>query len=165
MKIEFISNSPNWLKGNLGDAISATANANGFTVLGAIASGFNWDRDIISSAAEECNKSGQVVIVNQLTPTLLLVPKTRSNTSVSEITKDLIAAANALGLKKLNFTHYVLVLNRLPKNEITEVLTYLLNPNLVTTLETIYWDIDSRYENELKHIYNRLIGNEKRLML
>jgi hypothetical protein len=91
----------------------------------------------------------------------LLVPKTRANISVCEVTKDLVDASNALGLKKLNFTHYVTVLNRLPKNEIIEILTYLLNPNLVTTIETIYWDIDSRYKNELNEIYKRLTINEK----
>lgn len=159
MKIEFISNPPKWLKENLGDAISATANADGFTVLGAIASGFNWDRNILNHAADECNKSGQVVIVNQLKPTLLLVPKTRANMNVSAVTKDLIDAANALGLKKLNFTHYLLVLNKLPKNEITEILTYLLNPNLVTTLETIYWDIDTRYKAEINSIYEKIANN------
>lgn len=156
MKIEFLSNTQTWLNDNFSGAISATANANGFTNLGAIASRFNWDDDLIKRAAEDCNKSGQVIIVDQLTPTLLLVPKTFATTRVVEITKDLVDAANALGLKELRFTHYVLVLNKLPKNEITEILKYLLNPNLNTTVEKIYWDIDKKVADELNSIYENI---------
>ena len=175
MKIEFIPNVRTSLEIQWGGcwyaykaptqtAISATANANGYTLLKAYARAFGWDYDLIEAAANDCNEKGQVAILAHVQPTLLLVPKTKANKSVFEITKDLIEAVNALGLKELHFTHYGFVQNKLPKNEVAEILTFLLNPKLATTLETVYWDIDTRVAKELKLLYAnmryKLVSNE-----
>jgi hypothetical protein len=153
MKIEFLTGSRDWLKNNLGDAISATA-SNGFTVLGAISSKFNWDANLIDEAINKCNELEKVLIVNQVSPTLLLVPKTRGEKSVEGILMGLIDASNSLELKELRFSHYASLSNKLPRNEITEIIKFLSNPNLKTTLEKIYWDIDEEFKNQVEEIYN-----------
>ena len=155
MKIEFIPNPRTALEIEWGGchyaykapqqtAISATANANGYTLLNAYARAFDWDLKLIEAAANDCNSRGQVAVLKQLQPTLLLVPKTKADKSVYEITKDLVDAVNELGLSELHFTHYGFIQGKMPKNEITEILNYLLNPKLATTLKTVYWAIDTR---------------------
>lgn len=146
------------MKEKLVDAVSATAN-NGFTTLGAISSRLNWVAELIDEAIEQCNKQAQVVIVSEIQPTLLLVPKTRADKSVIELIRDLVDASNELRIKDLRFTHYACLFHKLPVNEITEILLFLLNPNLKTSIEKIYWDIDSKFESEIKDIYNNIASS------
>ncbi len=57
---------------------------------------------------------------------------------------------------------YGFVQSKLPKNEVAGILIFLLTPKLNTTLETVYWDIDTRVAKELKLLYSSLneIGTE-----
>ena len=62
------------------DTISATANADGgFTTLTAIRGRYGWSDELIKKASKECNLAGEVAIVTEVKPTLLLVPKTNGN--------------------------------------------------------------------------------------
>ena len=115
------------------DAISATANTRGFTPLTAIVRWYQWDRELIQKAAEECNLLNKVIIVEQVKPTLLLVPKTREVSDVARLSENLIESASQLDCKILHFTHFGFTQGRYPALEtqtIMLVLGYYTNPSV-----------------------------------
>ena len=115
------------------DAISATANARGFTPLTAIVRLYRWDRELIKKAAGKCNLLNEVVIVDEVTPTLLLVPRGREVSQVARLTENLIESASQLDCKILHFTHFGFTQGRYPTQEtqtIMRVLGYYTNPSV-----------------------------------
>jgi hypothetical protein len=56
-------------------------------------------------------------------------------------------------LKNLHFTHYRFVQNKLPKDEIYEILSVMMSPLLNSTLEKVIWDIDVRQEDNMETMY------------
>ena len=81
------------------DGISATANTEGFTPLTSIANAYDWDRNLIKQATHECNSKSQIAIVEQVKPTLFLVPKTKGDSDTEFLIKDLISAINEMKIE------------------------------------------------------------------
>jgi len=137
--------------------ISATANWNGFTPLNAVARSYGWDYDLIEAAAKACNESGEVAVITQLNPFLLLVPKTNNDKNLKSLFVDLIEAVNSLGVEELHLTHFGFVQSKLAINEINEILTMLENSDLETSLNKIYFDIDSRVQADVISYYKNIL--------
>jgi len=135
------------------DVISATANVNGFTPLNAIARRYNWNTETISSASKQCNSRREIAVISELKPTLLLVPSTHGIGDTGFLVKDLIDAANAVNADVLNFTHFGFIQNRLPRNEITTILDYFIDPSVKTSIRVIVWDIDFRFKKEMTDMW------------
>ncbi len=139
------------------EAISATANARGFTPLTAIARKYGWQNDQLEAASVECNSRQEVAIINTLSPTLLLVPKTRGDdgglSAVDGLISDLLDAVNHLNHRSLHFTHFGFMQGRPPEIAMLKILQFLLNPTHASTLDVLYWDIDIRGLKELINIY------------
>ncbi len=139
------------------EAISATANARGFTPLTAIARKYGWQNDQLEAASVECNSRQEVAIINTLSPTLLLVPKTRGDDGgllvVDGLISDLLDAVNHLSHRSLHFTHFGFMQGRPPELAMLRILQFLLNPTQASTLDVLYWDIDIRGLKELINIY------------
>jgi hypothetical protein len=135
------------------DVISATANVNGFTPLNAIARRYNWNNAMISSASQQCNSRYEIAVISELKPTLLLVPSTQGDGDTGFLVKDLVNAANAVNADVLNFTHFGFIQNRLPKNEITTILDYFMDPSVKSSIRVIVWDIDFRFKKEMIDIW------------
>jgi len=138
------------------DALSATANSDGFTPLTAIARRYGWDRDLVEQASRECNRIGEVAVISDVKPMLLLVPRTKGKTEVTFLVEDLIAAANALKVDVLNFTHFGFVQNRLPKEEVNSILMAMMNPKVESTIRVVVWDIDFRFKKEMIMLWGSL---------
>jgi hypothetical protein len=130
------------------DAISATANASGFTPLIAIARYFDWDYDMVAQAAAACNEKGKVLIVRTVTPTLILVPATKGRGNTEKIRFDYLDALHQINPKCLNFTHYGFLQGRFPSNEVSVVLDILLGPYIPRSVHMLVIDIDERRSNE-----------------
>ena len=139
------------------DAISATANARGFTPLTAVARTYGWQREIIEMASDECNQRREVAVLNTLTPNLFLVPKTRGDDGwlpeADRLLSDLLAAVNHLQLGSLHFTHFGFLQGHPPEMEMRRILELLLSPLQKTSLNVFYWDIDRRGLNTLINLY------------
>lgn len=136
------------------DAISATANMDGFTVLNAIKMHFGWDTEMLREAAEQCNKRGEIAVLKDLTPRLLLVPRTKVQSA--ERTKfyieDLLKAADAIKVLGLQFTHYSFT-NRISfDEELIEIFRVLFSPALETGIDLLVFDIDYRCTEKLKQL-------------
>lgn len=138
------------------EAISATANSSGFSPLTAIAREYGWDYKVIASAAEQCNEKNEIAVITQLNPMLFLVPHTHGNENATALMQDLINAVTHTKVASLRFTHYGFVQSKLAVGEISTILKMLANPNLNSTLSTIFWDIDSRKHVELAKLWQSL---------
>lgn len=137
------------------DAISATANTDGFTPLLAIGRHFNWDRDVVTKAALACNMKGEVCVAPFI-PTLFLVPATKGHGDSRFLISDLIAATRAANVKALHFTHFGFIQNRIPQSEIVSVLNYLFGNSTSLGLCRIVIDIDARIESEFYELLRPL---------
>jgi hypothetical protein len=139
------------------DAVSATANHDGFTPLTAAARIYGWDRDLITRASQQCNERKEVAIVHQVTPTLLLVPKVTGRTSykytVEGCAIDLLMAAKHLKIKSLHFTHFGFMQSHKVVDDFRKVLEIILNPLSDLPLEELIWEIDYRGLRALQSAY------------
>ena len=140
------------------DAVSATANPEGFTPLTAAARIYGWDRDVITRASEQCNARREVAIVDQVTPTLLLVPKVTGKTSyeltVEGCAIDLLMAAKHLKIKSLHFTHFGFMQSHKVADDFKKILEIFLNPLNDLPLEQVIWEIDYRGLRMLQEAYH-----------
>jgi hypothetical protein len=135
------------------DAISATANASGFTPLTSIARAYDWQREAIQEAVKQCNEKGEVAVLNRLKPNLFLVPKTKGESNSLFYITDLLLAINHLKISTLHFTHYGFIQNKLPVNEIEQILEVMLNPLTKSTLKQVIWDIDVRQDDKMEYLH------------
>lgn len=108
---------------------------------------------MISSASQQCNSRYEIAVISELKPTLLLVPSTQGDGDTGFLVKDLVNAANAVNADVLNFTHFGFIQNRLPKNEITTILDYFMDPSVKSSIRVIVWDIDFRFKKEMIDIW------------
>ena len=137
------------------DTISATANSDGFTPLTAIVRNYDWNKELVEAASTQCNSRGQIAIVKEVKPTLLLVPSTKGNGNTEFLITDLVKAANAVTADVLNFTHFGFVQNKLPVNEIESILKVMLDKNLTTTVRVVVWDIDFRFKDDIVNLWKK----------
>lgn len=142
------------------EAISATANARGFTPLTAIARTYGWQREHLEQACAECNRRQEISVVSTLTPSLLLVPKTRGDggwlPDADRLLIDLLEAAKHLCLGSLHFTHFGFLQGRIPAMEMRRLLELLLSPLQASSLNVLYWDIDRRGLHALCRLYTEI---------
>jgi hypothetical protein len=135
------------------DAISATANASGFTPLTSIARAYEWQRETIQEAVKQCNEKGEIAVLNHLQPKLFLVPKTKGESNTLFYITDLLLAINHLKISTLHFTHYGFIQNKLPAKEIEQILEVMLNPLTQSTLKQVIWDIDVRQDDKMEYLH------------
>lgn len=138
------------------DGISATANTEGFTPLTSITNAYDWDRNLINHASQECNLKNEIAIVRQIKPTLFLVPKTKGNSDTEFLIKDLIHAINEMQIENLHFTHYGFIQNKLPEDELRNIFKVLNGSTTKSTIKEVTLDIDTRVIRDFEHIFNSL---------
>ena len=138
------------------DAISVTANPEGFTTQNRVGQLLGYDQELMVDAAKACNDKYEIAILNKSTPPLLLVPQTYGKKDSLFLIHDLIAGCTHLRVKKLHFTHFGFIQKELPKSEVEQILLVILNPQIQSTIETVIWDVDSRVKDALQTIVTDL---------
>lgn len=138
------------------DAISATANPEGFTTQNRVGHLHGYDYEVMFDSAKACNDKYEIAILNKSMPPLLLVPQTYGRKDSLFLINDLIAACNHLRVKRLHFTHFGFIQKELPRSEVQQILRVMLDPHTMSTIETIVWDVDSRVKDALKIIVAEL---------
>lgn len=138
------------------DAISVTANPTGFTPLNTIAGVLGWNHNMINQLAAIVNESGEVNIKNELTPILILVPQVSNKLPQQRLAEKLFRACSAINAKTLRFTHYGLILGAFPVEQVKSILQYIIANEDTLSLKKIYWDIDERYEQQIRDLENGL---------
>jgi hypothetical protein len=134
------------------DGVSATASAEGFTPVYSIARSYGWQIPL-REACSECNRRGEVAVINQIHPILFLVPRTHGKTTDEFLISDLIAAAESQRIKKLHFSHFGFILGNLPETEVRVVLHYLKSKVETVYLTEVVMDVDPRVRDGFRKIY------------
>jgi len=132
------------------DGISSTANTFGLSPLSCICGALGYDHHMVGKASTRTNRFAKIATLNCLKPKLFLVPKTSVIQEIESITDNLIEAVDEANIKILNFTHYGFVKDKLPKNEIIQVLHSMKKWRAMSSLKTVIWDIDRRHIEGLK---------------
>lgn len=140
-------------------AISVTANLNGFTPMAAILEYLKIKKKTLIKEVHSCS----IVKLIPYWPNIILVPPTRGPTGknkwIENYTIEILKICNAGNFKELQFTHYGFINGTFPKGEVSRILSILLNPLIYTTLEAIYWEIDARYVEIMEETYTRIDEN------
>jgi hypothetical protein len=148
--------------------ISATANLTSpHPFLWNISQAYGWDYAALDKSVMECERKKEIITALDFHPYLFLVPQTRNSTKAKLAPEyfitSLLDCINHLKKKRLHFTHFSFIKSSFPKKEISAILSVLLNPLVKTTLENVYWDIDSRHSKEMFMLYRRIAINTYRL--
>jgi len=145
---------------NLEKYISATANSMGSYSLYRFIQKYNWKANWFE-LEHKCNKENSIVLVDNLHPQLVLVPKTHQspkNPPEPHITSLLKLFVNKKVI--LHLTHYAFVLNQYPTNEIEKILSAIEdNPNK-QFIDTIYWDIDKRFISDFLQSITKIMPKQ-----
>ncbi|MCX7258960.1 MAG: hypothetical protein NTU46_01250 [Burkholderiales bacterium] len=137
------------------DTMTVTANPMGMSPLQIIASKFSWNLLRIHHAATRVNRFAKVAVLRDLKPKLILVPRTTGEKDASELMGELLEAAESVQSEVLNFTHYGYIQEKLPEVEVESVLKKLSEIKNKSSIRVVIWDIDSRYQAEIKEMYKK----------
>ena len=142
--------------------LTGTADLDGFTTLRSICRVLNWDKDIVQLDVNGCNEMGKCRLISDEIPSLFMIPKSLNTEYVIEHPEynisELIKVGHYFRSKTIQFTQYSF-LESFPKTEILSILILLLNPVMVPKIEKFYWEIDSRYVDEMKNLYLHTVEN------
>jgi DNA-directed RNA polymerase subunit F len=144
--------------------MTVTANPMGMAPLQIITSKFSWNSLRVHHAATRVNRFSKVAVLRDLKPKLILVPRTRGEKDASELMDELLEAAESVESEVLNFTHYGYVQQKLPKIEVESVFKKLSEIKNSTSIRVVIWDIDSRYQVEIKRIYEKYFSKSTDLL-
>ena len=137
------------------DGVSTTASKEGFTPVNAIVNNYGWQIPI-KEACTECNRRGEVVVINQIHPKLFLVPRTRGKSTDDRLICDLIAAAENQHITKLHFSHFGFILGQLPETEVRVVLTHLKAKADTLHLKEVVMDVSPKVHAAFLKIYDEV---------
>jgi hypothetical protein len=147
---------------NSDNVISVTADLNGFTTLNSICRVFNWNQDRVQVDVDECNERNRSRFIQEVSPSIFMIPKSTNNENIIDFPEYYISELSKVSdyyeVNTVHFTHYSFV-EKFPTSEIISMLILLLNPVIVPRIKKFYWEIDSRFLNEMKDIYAYIIGN------
>ncbi len=155
------------------DTVCATANMGGFTVLNAISNRFHWDTEVITAAAEECNRRQEIAILQFSQPRLLLVPRMRLDDPelAATLICGLLAACAAIDTSQLHFTHFGFTSRIAHKKTLKVILDTFTDLSCDSRLREVHFDLDARLKPILDYMecdetaYSRLKDAETRRML
>lgn len=164
LKITFKTNESDWFLSPVdGDnySVSMTANFRGFTPSNANIDDMRyrkWPKKEILNMEDSCNELQEVMIFDYISPSLLLVPKTRGKSDTKFLMKSLLEAANYIGAEHLHFRHYDGLLRELTATaEVTEIFHCFLNPELETSLKEVLIDVGDK---KIIEIYNKVLSSK-----
>ena len=153
MGIAISLNSAPYARSATPDAISVTANWNGLTALRGYASDPKWGKVLNEEIIQKCNQNMETIALSALEQTLFLVPRTKGHGATHKLMRELFLLINQRNIKVLEFTHYACLRGNLPKEEILEILSFLFDPSLTTSLRKLIWRVDPSAEDEMWDIF------------
>ena len=145
------------------DTVSVSANLSGFTMINAVSRALGYDWDHVKEIAKTANQNREVICLQDLTPRLIIVPKTdgKDDSLTRKLLTQVINDANALGTKILHMTHYGFCNNLSYGTDPSIIFRELLNPHLSTAIESVVFDCDSRAKHRMFNIFKSSIREYK----
>jgi hypothetical protein len=147
---------------NSDNVISVTSDLNGFTTLKSICRVLNWNEERVQLDVDRCNEINSSLFIQAISPSIFMVPKSTDDESIVNFPEYYISELSKVGdyynTKTVQFTHYSF-LEKFPKSEILSMLILLLNPVIVPNIDKFYWEIDSRFLDDMKDVYTYVVKN------
>lgn len=133
--------------------VSATANDVSIdSTLNSICYAYKFDRSV-----ELCKfHSKNVEFIYQYSPYLILVPQTHGKLhNIESYLSDIFSRLENTEKTNLHFTHYSLITENFPTEELTIFFSFLLNLSLNSNIN-IFFDVDKNYLSEAINLYREL---------
>jgi hypothetical protein len=140
------------------DTISVTANMSGFTAMNAVASTLGLSRDEMMTVADDANRKYEVCVVEHGKRRLMVVPRSIPKYRKYRrtcLTTDLLMACREAGVKRLHFTHFGFIQNKINRQDVERLFEVTLNPLVDSQFDMDFViDADIRVIGEIKQIHN-----------
>ncbi|MBT8555852.1 hypothetical protein G6663_00900 [Polynucleobacter paneuropaeus] len=147
---------------NSDNIITVSADLNGFTTLNSICRTFNWNVDRVQVDVDGCNERNKSRFIQEVSPSFFMIPKSANSENIIDFPEyyisELCKVSDYYEVKTVHFTQYSFI-EKFPRSEIISMLILLLNPVIVPRIERFYWEIDSRFIDEMRDVYAYIIGN------
>jgi hypothetical protein len=151
--------------------ISATANDSSIdSPLLKIINHYDYDFTKFSDACWELYKSEygihtfySAIASKRQLPPIILIKQTYGNlSSVGYLMESLIARVNTdyTPSTNIHFTHYSLIFNKLPHEELKIIFEVLLSKHNTTNISNFYIDIDNEFFEEAINLYKSISGSD-----
>jgi Cft2 family RNA processing exonuclease len=88
------------------DVVIATANACTGGPLAKIANAYGWNEKMILSASKKSNRRKCIAVIETISPSLIIVPKTLSAEQARDYTQIVLEEIKKIDARTLNFTHF-----------------------------------------------------------
>jgi len=141
---------------NSDNIISVTSDLDGFTTLRSVCRVLNWDEERVQHDVDGCNLRNSSRLIQNDRPSIFMIPRSTDNKKIIDSPEyyisELCKVSDYYETKTVQFTHYSFI-SEFPTIEIMSLLTLLLNPVFVPRIGRFYWEIDSRFINEMKDVY------------
>lgn len=152
----------NYGTGNSSDnIISVSSDVTGFTTLTSICDVLNLNEQIHKDA-DECNKLNKPRFIQKINPSFFMIPYKFNDGKIIDFPEfyisELCKVSDYFQTKTVHFTHYSFI-KTFPKSEIISSMILLLNPVFVPRIEKFFWEIDSRFLDDLLNAYKYVIQN------
>jgi hypothetical protein len=141
------------------DGISATANMRWPSPLHNVCSAIGYNTNVIGRVAKRAKRCQAIATLNSVIPKLFVVPKTQGDSEVEQLSLELLEAVSEAGVKTLHFTHYSYIKDKLPTKEIVQIIHAVKSFGDKGSLQSIIWDIDARYTEEVRLIERYIAAN------
>ena len=139
------------------DGVSVTANAAGFTTMTAVARHWNISLDQATAIADHANKlkhkcPWSLVLEEPKRRCLITVPRTCGQSDSEAMTRKLLEDASGEKVKILEFSHYNFLQTSFPELEIASAIGAMRAWHDSDGLDTVIFDIDSRFIQTLSQL-------------
>ena len=146
---------------NSDNIISVSSNMKCFTTLTSICGVLNLN-ERIQKDVDECNKMNKSRFLHLINPSFFMIPYNFNDENIIDFPEfyisELCKVSHYFQAKTVHFTHYSFI-DKFPWSEIVSAMTLLLNPVFVPSVEKFFWEIDSRFLDDIKSAYRHVIEN------
>lgn len=141
--------------------ITVDAQLDGFTCLNAVSSFYGWNTDKLKEDCEEINREKTHKVILELNPVLVLVPLPTEEMDLENSREfyftETLKFSNWYNADSLHVTQFSF-LKKFSASDAGKLLKILLNPLTIKNINKVYWEIDSRFVNEMLQTF-RLVAN------
>jgi len=145
---------------NSDNIISVTSDLDGFTTLRSVCRVLNWNKEKVQLDVDGCNLRNSSRLIQNDSPSIFMIPKSTDNEKIIDSPEyyisELCKVSDYYETKTVQFTHYSFI-SEFPTIEIMSILTLLLNPVFVPRIGRFYWEIDSRFIDEMKDVHRYVV--------
>jgi len=146
------------------DAISLTANDRlfepTFSTQWQYVDFFEWDSTILKKYSEECNSQDKVLLIPDLIPKVILVPKTKDTDDLQRtkvLMESFFKEINDAKIETLVFTHFSYITRKVPYKQIIEIYKAFLEASDTSTLKEVVWKVDNSYQKQISDLCNEVL--------